>query len=85
MESLGLLTSLDTMTGRLSGGQKKRLVIALELIDNPPVMFFDEPTRFVSLLRAYPILLIQKKNCFQNNFKETLLLKKLVQLHFPGF
>ncbi|KAG5329787.1 ABCG4 protein, partial [Acromyrmex charruanus] len=44
LDTLKLSKVKDTRVDRLSGGQKKRLSIALELIDNPPIIFLDEPT-----------------------------------------
>lgn len=45
LETLGLMECAETETENLSGGQRKRLAIGQELVNNPPVMFFDEPTR----------------------------------------
>ena len=43
MEILGLAPQRDTLVGKLSGGQRKRLSIAVEYIGNPALFFLDEP------------------------------------------
>ncbi|MBW2614565.1 MAG: ABC transporter ATP-binding protein [Deltaproteobacteria bacterium] len=44
LETVGLFEARDRMTGKLSGGMKRRLGIAQTLIGDPPLLVVDEPT-----------------------------------------
>src|SRR5919106_1106442 len=44
IELVGLHEERDTRAGRLSGGQQRRLDLALALIGDPELLFMDEPT-----------------------------------------
>jgi ABC-type multidrug transport system ATPase subunit len=44
MGELGLTRHADTRADRLSGGQLKRVNVALELLTKPSLLFLDEPT-----------------------------------------
>ena len=44
LERVGLDKKADAFPGKLSGGQQQRLALALALVNNPEIVFLDEPT-----------------------------------------
>lgn len=42
--AVGLSEKINSRNGKLSGGQRRRLDVALGIIGNPEVLFLDEPT-----------------------------------------
>ena len=58
---LGLLNSANTLASNLSGGQKRRLAIAIECLKPCPVMFLDEPTSGQDAVTALEIVQLLRK------------------------
>jgi ABC-type multidrug transport system ATPase subunit len=61
IEELGLADVADTYIGNpqkrgISGGERKRVTIGIELITNPSMIFLDEPTSGLDSFTAYNIM-----------------------------
>ena len=49
LKSMGLLDQADSYARRLSGGMRRRLLVAKAMVHSPPVLVLDEPTAGVDI------------------------------------
>ncbi len=78
LKSLGLFDIKDMVVGsplnkKISGGQRKRLNIALELIREPAILFLDEPTSGLSSRDSENIMDILKEMALKGKLVFTVI------------
>ncbi|XP_068614174.1 broad substrate specificity ATP-binding cassette transporter ABCG2-like [Brachionichthys hirsutus] len=83
IKELGLTKVADSRVGTdftrgISGGERKRMTIGMELIIDPSVLFLDEPTTGLDSSTAHSVLLLIKKMA---NHGRTIIMS----IHQPRF
>ncbi|XP_013114017.1 ATP-binding cassette sub-family G member 1 [Stomoxys calcitrans] len=65
LEKFHMSGKINSIMTKLSGGERKRISIAMEVMDNPPILFLDEPITGLDEFSATQCLRILKQlaNC----------------------
>ena len=71
LSSVGLLDKINQFPLQLSGGQQQRIAIARALVNNPQIIFADEPTGALDSETSEEIMKLLKK---LNNYGKTIIM-----------
>jgi ABC-type lipoprotein export system ATPase subunit len=73
LQKVGLGERMDHHPSQLSGGQQQRVAIARSLINNPPLLFADEPTGNLDSKTSTEILAMFQRLCDEDGITVVLV------------
>lgn len=74
LEAFGIQNQANTLVGTpirkgISGGQKRRVSVASQLITNPKILFLDEPTSGLDSTASFEVMSYAKELARANNVR----------------
>jgi ABC-2 type transport system ATP-binding protein len=79
MEDVGLEHAIDRRFGEFSSGMRQRMTVARALLADPPILFFDEPTRAVDPLQADEMRRMIRRSLVDDGGKTVVLATNILE------
>lgn len=82
LKAFGIQEQVKTLIGTpiqkgISGGQKRRVSVATQLITSPKILFMDEPTSGLDSTASYEVILYLKRLARRNNVRLFMIMSGL--------
>ena len=71
---IAALSIFQSLTAGISGGQRKRTSVGVELITDPALLFLDEPTSGLDSYSAYNMIQLLKVRAFTHDLHNFIML-----------
>ncbi|XP_050208841.1 ABC transporter G family member 1-like [Mercurialis annua] len=81
IKEMGLQKGMNTKIGGLSGGQKRRLSICIEILTRPTLLFLDEPTSGLDSAASYYVMSRIANLGQKDGIRRTII----ASIHQPSF
>lgn len=79
LKEVSLGDAIDRRFGEFSSGMRQRMTVARALISDPPIVFFDEPTRAVDPIAADELRRMIRKDLVERRGKTVVLATNLLE------